>query len=59
MAFDLISTLIGFLVGTATGAAGTYFANKYTDRHREQEAGKQAKRRWVSTSGGPENESDR
>jgi len=48
MAFDLTSTLIGFLVGTATGAAGTYFANKYTDRRREQEAGKQAKRQFLA-----------
>jgi len=48
MAFDLTSTLIGFLVGTATGAAGTYFANKYTDRRREREAGKRAKKQFLA-----------
>ena len=29
---------IAFLLGTATGAAGTYFAHKYTDQRRRQEA---------------------
>jgi hypothetical protein len=41
---DTLSTLIGFLVGTATGAAGQYFADKYTDQRREkQRAGDQAR----------------
>jgi hypothetical protein len=35
---DLISMLIGFLFGTATGAAGKYFADKYTDQRKEKEA---------------------
>lgn len=34
---DLISTLVGFLFGTATGAAGKYFADKYTDQRKEKE----------------------
>jgi hypothetical protein len=34
---DIVSTLVGFLIGTATGAAGTYFADNYTDKRREQE----------------------
>jgi hypothetical protein len=29
--------LITFLAGTATGAAGSYFASKYTDKRREKE----------------------
>ena len=48
MTFDLASTLIGFLVGTATGAAGAYFANKYTDRRREQEADKRVKQQFLT-----------
>ena len=35
------SNLISFLVGTATGAAGSYFATKYTDKRREKEGDKQ------------------
>ncbi len=48
MAFDLMSTAIAFLVGTATGAAGGYFASKYTDRRREQEAAKKAKKQFLA-----------
>jgi len=43
---DIISTAIGFLVGTATGAAGTYFADKYTDIRREKKAIKDQKKLW-------------
>ncbi len=32
-----LSIGIGFLIGTATGAAGTYFGNKYTDQRRNKE----------------------
>jgi hypothetical protein len=39
---DIMSLTIGFLVGTATGAAGTYFGNKYTDIRKAKE-GKKAK----------------
>jgi hypothetical protein len=48
MTFDLTSTLVGFLVGAATGAAGTYLANKYTDRRREKEADTHVKRRFLA-----------
>jgi len=34
---------IAFLVGVATGAAGNYFASKYTDRRRDSEKAKKAK----------------
>jgi len=34
------SHLISFLVGTATGATGSYFATKYTDKRREKEEDK-------------------
>lgn len=35
--------IISFLFGTATGAAGSYFATKYTDRRREKEGKEKAK----------------
>jgi gas vesicle protein len=35
---DVITFLSGFLIGVATGAAGTYMADKYTDRRRESQA---------------------
>jgi hypothetical protein len=44
LSFDLKSLLIGFLAGTATGAAGKYFADKYTDRRRKKEISSQAKK---------------
>lgn len=34
---DLFSTLMGFLLGTATGAAGSYFATKYTEQRQRKE----------------------
>ncbi len=34
---DFMSLTVGFLVGTATGAAGTYFGNKYTDVRKSKE----------------------
>ncbi|MBA6250924.1 hypothetical protein [Colwellia sp. MB3u-55] len=34
---DPLSVSIGFLIGTATGAAGTYYGNKYTDERRKKE----------------------
>jgi hypothetical protein len=34
---DYFSISIGFLAGTATGAAGTYFGNKYTDERKNKE----------------------
>lgn len=43
--------MIGFLVGAATIAGGTYFANKYTDRRREKEAAKQVKKDFVKIKG--------
>ncbi len=44
MSIDIVSMLIGFVAGTATGAAGTYFGMKYTDRRREREATSRAGR---------------
>ncbi len=34
---DYISVLIAFLVGTATGAAGSYFATKFTEQRHKKE----------------------
>ncbi|HAS6168105.1 hypothetical protein QX220_21820 [Vibrio vulnificus] len=40
---DYFSLAVGFLVGTATGAAGTYFGNKYTDQRKAKEQKKEIK----------------
>jgi len=37
---DWFSNLVSFLVGAGTGAAGSYFATKYTDKRREKEEDK-------------------
>ncbi|MCR9277843.1 MAG: hypothetical protein NXH85_07685 [Pseudomonadaceae bacterium] len=37
MSFDLLDTLIGFLLGTAIGAAGGYYSSKATDARRAKE----------------------
>jgi len=34
---ELITFLAGFLTGTAVGAAGTFYGNKYTDERRSNE----------------------
>ena len=46
MQFDWLSSIIGFLVGTATGAAGAYFGQKYTDIRRESEYKSQLKKEF-------------
>ena len=43
---DIFSVLTGFLIGTATGAAGQYFADKYTDQRREKKLVKEQVRLW-------------
>ena len=43
---DTLSLLIAFLSGTATGAAGTYFAEKFTDKRRSMEATSKADEEW-------------
>src|SRR5690554_3435047 len=43
---DIVSALVGLLVGTATGAAGQYFADKYTDQRREKQLAKEQIRLW-------------
>lgn len=35
---ELLSLAIGFIIGAATGAAGAYFGDKYTDIRRERQA---------------------
>jgi hypothetical protein len=42
----LLSGLIGFVIGTATGAAGKYFADKYTDQRKEKESEAKLRRRF-------------
>ncbi|SRR6056297_498381 len=43
---DLLSLTIGFVVGTATGAAGRYFGEKYTDKRRGLEAREATDMAW-------------
>lgn len=40
------SLLVGFLVGTATGASGPYFAELFTDKRREKHARKRISAQW-------------
>lgn len=35
---DIFSLLVGFLTGSATGATGSYFATKYTEKRQLKEA---------------------
>ena len=46
----LLSTILGFLVGAATGAAGTYFGNKYTDRRKEREGATRTKKQFLAAN---------
>lgn len=48
MVLEPVSTIIGFLAGAATGAAGTYFGNKYTDRRKEREGTTRAKKQFLA-----------
>lgn len=43
---DVFSTAIGFLIGTITGASGSYLGNKYTDIRHQQEKTKAKKDQW-------------
>ena len=44
---EIITHLIAFLVGTATGAAGKYFADKFTDKRRRVETHKEEDARFA------------
>ena len=48
MALDIMSTLVGFVVGVATGATGSYIGTRLTDRRRSRQAAKQAKRDFLA-----------
>lgn len=43
---DIMSLAIGFIVGSFTGATGTYFGNKYTDKRRNKDKHKQNNMQW-------------
>ncbi|KZN50019.1 hypothetical protein [Pseudoalteromonas luteoviolacea] len=43
---DILSLAIGFVVGGFTGAAGTFYGNKYTDQRRQKESEKKAVEQW-------------
>lgn len=43
---DILSLSVGFLVGAATGAAGNYFADKYTDVRRDKKLAKEQGKLW-------------
>ncbi len=47
MQFDWMSTTIGFLLGTVTGAAGIYFAEKFTDQRRRGELKRRCKKEFL------------
>jgi hypothetical protein len=48
MQFDWMSSIIGFLIGTATGAAGKYLADKFTDQRRKAESTRQLKQEFLN-----------
>ncbi len=43
---DIFSLTVGFLVGSFTGAAGTYLGNKYTDIRRSKETYSLEDQQW-------------
>ena len=43
---DFFSLVVGFLVGTATGAAGNYMADRFTDSRREKKQVEENERLW-------------
>jgi hypothetical protein len=45
-----LTFLVGFLTGTFTGAAGKYFADRFTDQRRNQEARRAASRRLAEVA---------
>ena len=47
---SFVSHGIAFLVGTATGAAGAYFAEKFTDRRREKEGQRKEEERFLEVA---------
>ena len=43
----MLSELLAFLLGTAVGAAGQYFASRFTDQRRRQEARRESKKQFL------------
>lgn len=43
---DILSLIIGFIGGTATGAAGNYLADKFTDVRRDKKSVKNQEKIW-------------
>lgn len=43
---DIISLAVGFLVGTTTGAAGSYLADRLTDSRRNKQLINEEKKQW-------------
>ena len=48
MALDIVSALVGFMVGVLTGAAGSYLGTRLTERRRTRLAAKDAKRAFLA-----------
>ncbi|WP_077531135.1 hypothetical protein [Vreelandella utahensis] len=44
---DPFALVVGFVVGTLTGASGQYFAAKYTDKRRAKEASSAQQAQWA------------
>ena len=47
---NILPILISFLIGVCTGAAGKYFADKYTDKRRTQESKSRSKKLFRQVS---------
>ncbi|WP_417668198.1 hypothetical protein [Pseudoalteromonas tetraodonis] len=45
---DIFSLAVGFVVGGFTGAAGTFYGNKFTDQRRRKENTKAEFNQWGS-----------
>jgi hypothetical protein len=43
---DILSLIVGFLVGSATGAAGSYYADKFTDKRRKKDLVREQTKIW-------------
>ena len=43
---DLLSVSVGFLVGVATGASGSYFGTLFTEKRQKKEQSKEIKSRF-------------
>lgn len=43
---DILSVAVGFIIGTATGATGSYLADRFTDIRRKKQLTNEEKSQW-------------